>query len=237
MKIFLPDWNRERLERTARRHADALSIERGGPGCDSDDTDRLVVNLLRHEFTTYDWDPTEEMKREACLAIKSKYPWLAEECDRQIFLRALDEATEASIREEIEAEKRARTDRRQERSAASAKAIAELSVGMAVSAYIRGHRRIATITEVRRRRMDVSYSIKSGAQRTDRLYASEVVPLSDHPSGAVADADGEHPVVARVGDDEFRWSAGRAGRRPHRQALGFEEGGSIGPGGGEAAAG
>src|SRR3984893_11597171 len=77
-------------------------------------------------------------------------------------------------------------------------------VGMAVSACIRGHRRIATITKVRRRRVDVSYSIKSGAQRTDTLYASEVVPPSDTPPGAVADADGEHPMVARVGDDELR---------------------------------
>ena len=144
--------------------------------------------------------------REACLAIKSKYLWLAEECDRQIFLRALAETTEASSRHGGK----------------------------------RVHQRSSPdsdITKVRRRRVDVSYSIKSGAQRTDTLYASEVVPLSDHPSGAVADADGEHPVVARVGDDELRWSAGRAGRRPHRQALGFEEGGSIGPGGGEAAAG
>ena len=174
METFFPDWHRSRLESVAARHADEISFERGGMGCECGDIDRLVVNLLRHEFTSYDDDQSAQAHRAACLAIKARFPWLADECERQIARRASDDAWFHSMLDAYEAEERARKLWRQERSARSAEVIGSLSIGLSVGVKIKGHHRAGVITWLGRSRVEVAYSIKSGAERRAKVYASEV---------------------------------------------------------------
>lgn len=49
--------------------------------------DRLVVNMLRHEYTSYDGDQSEERYYAANEAIAAQYPWLVDECERQSAIR------------------------------------------------------------------------------------------------------------------------------------------------------
>jgi hypothetical protein len=177
LETFLPDWHRHRLEAVARKHADELSWMRGGTGNDSDDVDRLVVNMLRHEFTSYEEEQDLRAYRAACVAIGMRYPWLADECERQIARRLRDDAERKSRLESFEAEERARKLWRHERSVTSAKVVGSLSVGMKVGVRIKGRDRTAVITWMGRSRVEVFYAIKSGAERWVKVYASEVSPL------------------------------------------------------------
>jgi hypothetical protein len=45
--------------------------------------ERLAANMLRHANTNYDDYRSADRHRAACEAIAQRYPWLAEECQRQ----------------------------------------------------------------------------------------------------------------------------------------------------------
>jgi hypothetical protein len=81
IRTELPDLSRPRLIRAARDHPLDLAIQYEGeaPCCDDH---RLVVNMLRHEYTDYDADQSAPGHRAACEAIAARYPWLADECAR-----------------------------------------------------------------------------------------------------------------------------------------------------------
>ena len=65
LTVCFPSWSREVLERRAIAHADDVALERGHVPGDVP-VDRLVVNMLRHEFTSYDAAQTVLMHRVAC---------------------------------------------------------------------------------------------------------------------------------------------------------------------------
>lgn len=138
------------------------------------DIDRAVLKMCRHELTTYDDDQSVNAHQAACGAIKAKYPWLAAECDAQLRRRAILEAEPASMLALWEAEQAAREEARRQRSAASVEANSGPGLGMVVDVRIKGHERSATITRLGRCRVEVSYTIKTGAERQASLYASEV---------------------------------------------------------------
>ncbi len=50
MRTDLPDWDRARLEVTARAHAEWVAAERGAASPLTDDSDRLVVIMCRHSL-------------------------------------------------------------------------------------------------------------------------------------------------------------------------------------------
>ena len=79
--------DRKRLEHMAEHRAMLLDESRGYGYGWTTDTDQLVVNMLRHEYSDYDRDQSQEAHREVCLAIARRFPWLAVECDRQIAKR------------------------------------------------------------------------------------------------------------------------------------------------------
>jgi hypothetical protein len=169
-----PNWSRETLEQAAFDQAMAMDIFSGRDFRTSDSVDRLVVNMLRHEFTDYDNDQRQEHHRLVCLSIKSRYVWLSEECDRQIERRARAERME--IEYLIETQRRAleERERRAERSKTSQEIIATFKVGGEVIARIGGRNRCGTVTWVGRKRVEIRYAIKSGEVRTRRLYASDL---------------------------------------------------------------
>lgn len=139
MRTNLPDWDRARLELTARGQGELVAAERGADGPLTNDTDRLVVNMCRHEFTTCDDDQSERAHRAACLAIKAKYPWLAPEGEAQMRRRALLDAEATDMHAVWEAEQAAPKAAPKQRSAESARVIDGLAVGMVVGARIKGH--------------------------------------------------------------------------------------------------
>jgi hypothetical protein len=91
-----PNWSRSRLECVAREHALDRAIERDDDLGDPP-VDRLVVNMLRHEFSDYDEVATAERHAAICRAIATSFPWLATESERQIERRALAEQEAADM--------------------------------------------------------------------------------------------------------------------------------------------
>jgi hypothetical protein len=166
------------LERVAREHATAVELAFDRTPSDIDDVDRFVVNMLRHEYTNYDDDQSQEAHRFACEAIKVRCPWLSDECDRQIERRIQAEREEASLLEMAEEWSRAEQERRCERSRASMAQIGALHTGDVVLARVGGRERECTISWVGRSRVDVSYVIKTGEARTRRVYAVDVRPIA-----------------------------------------------------------
>jgi hypothetical protein len=172
MKIFFPDWSRVQLERTALKHASAISLAYDRD-FDPSQTDRLVVNMLRHEFTDYDDNQSVGRFMKACSEMAVRYPWLSEECERQMLRRRQIDETAEAWGKMAEAQGQREAEERRARSAASAEAIADLHIGQRVRARVRGHERIGTITWIGRRRVEIAFKIASGAERTHRLFASE----------------------------------------------------------------
>jgi hypothetical protein len=64
LEIDLPRWPRRKPERVAVEHSIDVALSRDQMPGDAP-VDRLVVNMLRHEFTNYDADPTREAHRAA----------------------------------------------------------------------------------------------------------------------------------------------------------------------------
>jgi len=73
MKSRFPNWGRERFENVALERTIDESFA-SGREFDSSLTDRLVVNMARHEFTDYDEDQNTERFSEACAAIAGALP-------------------------------------------------------------------------------------------------------------------------------------------------------------------
>jgi hypothetical protein len=176
VKTWFPDWSRRRLERTALAHAIDVSLAYDRD-FDPSLTDRLVVSMLRHEFTDYDDDQRVGSFESACAAIAQRFAWLWDECARQVTRRRAMEVEEEDLRSIWEAEERRRGEFRQKRSADSVRAIADLGLGTEVTSRVRGHLRHGTITWRGRKRVEITFTIKSGEVCTHRLYASEVRPL------------------------------------------------------------
>lgn len=175
LTVCFPAWSREVLGRHAISHADDVALERGHVPGDGP-VDRLVVNMLRHEFTSYDSAQTVSMHRAACEAIADRYGWLRPECERQIRARERAECDERSAFLAAEAQEVAARKWRHDRVSESRAAIAALTVGMAVNATVKGRSRTATIAKVGRSRITVAFRLKSGAERTALVYARDVQP-------------------------------------------------------------
>lgn len=174
--VEFPDWRRSKLERLAGEHAVDVALHSGrGVGGDAP-VDRLVVNMLRHEFTSYDANPSQENHRLACEAIAARYHWLKPECDRQINARIEAEAISRELldwAEETQAYERAE---RQARAEESRRAIGQIHVGMKVRATVKRYQRVATVLKVGRTRITIGFKIKTGDDRTAVIYASEAQP-------------------------------------------------------------
>jgi hypothetical protein len=173
--VSFPFWSRKTLERHAISHADDVALERGHVPSDGP-VDRLVVNMLRHEFTSYDATQTMAAHRAACDAIAARYGWLRAECERQIRQRERAERDKRSALLAAEAQQAAARKWQQDRVTESRTAIDALTVGMDVNATVKGHSRKATITKVGRSRVTVAFRLKSGAERTALVYATDVQP-------------------------------------------------------------
>jgi hypothetical protein len=176
LKTNFPNWYREKLERVAIDHDLERSLWTGFVPGDSP-MDRLVVNMLRHEFTNYDENQTQEMHREACEAIAARFGWLGYECAKQIARRAEEEELARDVNASQEAWLAEAAQWRRERVQESHQAIKALRVGMRVTAKVQGHEREATVTQVGRSRVSVAFRIKTGAERTALVYARDVQPL------------------------------------------------------------
>ena len=174
-RVSLPGWDRRRLERTAVEHTIELAMARG-QGIGDAPAEQLVVNMLRHEYTSYDDSPTQAAHRAACEAIAARFGWLAGECQRQIAVREL---RERQGREWAAAAERHRAEQqawRRERVTESREACRQLSVGMAVTAKVKGHVRRATVVKVGRSRVTIGFRLKTGAERVAVVYARDVQP-------------------------------------------------------------
>lgn len=136
---------------------------------DVSDDNRAVVNWLRHEHTDYDDDQA------------AAFPWLADECARQIRRRAEAEAQQREFTEEYERERRRRKEERRLLVERSRQAIHDKRVQAGQRVPLRAHGRTyqATVTSVARSRATVSYALKSGAVRTATVYA--VLLLAESP--------------------------------------------------------
>ncbi len=138
--------------------------------------DRLVVNMLRHEFTSYDADPTQDAHQMVCDAIAARFGWLKPECDRQVRARARGEADDRAYDEWAKDALVAEKAERQARVAESKKVIGQFREGMPVMAKVKGHSRNATVVKVGRTRLTIGFTIKSDADRTAQVYARDVQP-------------------------------------------------------------
>jgi hypothetical protein len=174
LSVRLPDWDRRRLEDRAVARARELAIERGYCDWWTADVDRLVVNMLRHEFTGYDESRSQRAHAIVCEAIAGKYSWLAAECERQTRRRRDSERLEAAAVSAYEEHEEAQRVWRRERVAESREAIRQLVVGTRILARVKGHERVARIVKVGRSRVTISYRIKSGEERTALVYARDV---------------------------------------------------------------
>lgn len=169
---FFPKASPDNLVRHARLHA----IEREN----YETTDeRAVVNYLRHEFTDYDDDPTQVRHRAACAAIAAQYPWLVEECTRQIKRRAQQEAAEAAMLRAYEAEQARRQAERRAVVEASKNVITSLTVGQRVLYKYKRWQYEATISKIGRSKITVIYRLKTGDQRVKEVHAALVTALAD----------------------------------------------------------
>ena len=145
-----------------------MSRERGDNG-----TDRDVVNMLRHEFSTYDSDPrtTEGDYVSVMNAIATDFPWLAEQVARDIT------GHERRLPHWVMA-KRYAHERGQARQKAGREAARGLTVGDRVIVAWRGRDEEAVLTEVRRSRVKAMLDLGGVHHEIDRR--ADEVRLVDH---------------------------------------------------------
>jgi hypothetical protein len=72
VRTRFPLWPRSRLETMARDRAEMLDLVHDRGFREYVDTDRLVVNMLRHEFSDYDDDQSQAAHRVVCEAVESR---------------------------------------------------------------------------------------------------------------------------------------------------------------------
>jgi len=147
-----PDLTREELEELARKHA---SRRNGIPKNGVPNIDRLVVNLLRHTSTNYDCDQSARRHAASCDAIARRYPWLADECARQMLRREAECMWERRIGNPFVVESHS------------------LSVGDTVVAVINGRERNCEVVEVGRRKVLLRYG-NAPRTGTARVHVSLV---------------------------------------------------------------
>jgi hypothetical protein len=176
VEIALPDWPGRKLERVGI--ADAMEVALAYDRLPGDGpVDRLVVNMLRHEFTAYDTDPTQQAHRPVCDAIAARFVWLRSECDRQVRTQSRREAEERCAAVELQAILAAEKAERHARAQEFRQAMGQFRQGMRVTAKVKGHPRDATVVKVGRSRLTIGFTIKSGADRTAVVYARDVRPV------------------------------------------------------------
>jgi len=179
IKTFFPDWDRPKLEKIAVRHAiEVNSCYDRDP--DYSKTERLVVNMLRHEFTDYDNEQSASRFIAACTAIAAHYPWLSDECHHQIAKRRKTESERTAHLQMAQEMRDQEHQENRQRSDASATAISSLYIGQTVRGRVRGIERVGEITWIGTRRVEFSFRIATGQERRYRLYASEVTPVVQH---------------------------------------------------------
>lgn len=169
------------LARAAELHAIQIAGDRGHIETRDDvPTDRLIVNYLRHECTDYDDDQTAERHKAACEAIADRFPYLAEECKRQITRRGDTDRRLADEAACYEAQQREWKAARRTRVEESKQAIKAMQVGQQVT-YRRNEKCVytATIVKVGRSKVTVAYRVKTGKDRdrTATVHAALVTPL------------------------------------------------------------
>lgn len=170
---WFPNWTVNKLTKTAIAHAVDLAIERGhDPSCAPDA--RLVVNMLRHEYTDYDINQSAQRHAEACDAIAGMYPWLADECASQKARRMAEDAENTLRVAEQNARDAEWKEAKRRLIEASKVAAKTLTVGQQVSLTVKGHARTGTIASVARSMVTVDYRIKTGAARQVKVYAGLV---------------------------------------------------------------
>lgn len=132
---------------------------------------RNVINMLRHDYTTYDWQVqntwTDQLYGEILDAIAEDFPWLANQCakDKATHFDRLPAWAQARRMSHLDGQSRQRAARR---------AIKDLAVGDRVTLSWRG-RREAVITEVRRTRVKAEFVLHGNTVVVDRS-ADEVTP-------------------------------------------------------------
>jgi hypothetical protein len=173
IETFFPNWQGSKLEKIAvQRAIEVNSYYDRDPDCSK--TDRLVVNMLRHEFTDYDCDQSTSRFIAACDAISTHYPWLNDECRRQIAKRRKSEAERTAHLQMMQEEQEVNRQRSNE----SSQFIDRFYIGQTVQGRIRGHNRIGEVTWIGTRRVEISFRLATGQERRYRLYASQVTPIS-----------------------------------------------------------
>jgi hypothetical protein len=169
-----PDLDRDHLEELAIEHAVRLGLSRE----DLRSPNKLnpaVVNMLRHEFTDYDeLGQTADAHREACRAIAQRFSWLGAECQWQIAQRKDERELAESMYQDYKAELEERKVKRLALAESSAEVIGQLSLGDEVVVLMRGREYSGVLTWLGHSRVEVTYRLKSGAERTKRVYAREV---------------------------------------------------------------
>jgi hypothetical protein len=97
--VDVPKHTREEVQRLALEHWNALRRHDWEPGEGQAWVDKITVNYLRHELSCYEEelkvvsrkvdarDAFMEISRLVFSAISTAYPWLAEECNRQMAKR------------------------------------------------------------------------------------------------------------------------------------------------------
>lgn len=170
---WFPDWTVNKLTKTAIAHAADLSLAFDHEVSCTPDA-RLVVNMLRHEYTDYDDDQCAARHSEACDAIAATYPWLADECASQNARRMAEDAMWNDAIAAQAAQDAERAEARWRLIEASKVVAKTLAVGQQVSFTVKGHARTGTITAIARSMVTVDYQIRTGAARQVRVYAGLV---------------------------------------------------------------
>jgi hypothetical protein len=155
------------LVEMARQRTDALGL------APSSNDDRNVVNMLRHDYTDYDWHvqgtKTDRLYAQVLDAIACDFPWLAAQCEK-------DKATHhgrLSIGVQARRGAHIAAQRRQVEARATIK---RLSIGGKVLVNWRGRQREGEVVEMRRTRIRVALPLDDGAIHVIDRSAHEVQP-------------------------------------------------------------
>lgn len=171
-----------RLEQLAREHAWQLDLEYGRSGSQAP-IDRLVVNYLRHECTDYDLEQSAPRHRAACEAIARTFPWLAEECRRQVDRRAQQDLEEEELRRALADEEEQHRAERRAMVTRSREVIKGMHVGQRVRFRDGRYPRTGVITKLGRSRVTVAYQVATGRDRgrVRLLHAARITLVKDDP--------------------------------------------------------
>lgn len=135
----LPDVPCEELEKRAQQYH---ARRNNGEPAHRGDIPRIAVNMLRHTATNYDCDQSLARYTAASEAISARYPWLADECARQLRQRANENAWEEDHPDHNPDD--------------------DLSTGDDAVAVVYGKHRECVVVEVERRRVLVRFRTRKG---------------------------------------------------------------------------